>query len=172
MTFFSFRKTAHRCIVCVTQSNWVKKCFSCFPILTVSAKAQVIWGGMIKRLLIGYFIGNISAEKYQNPFTCIKIIASQRWDVFWDTVYDRVRLVLSTKNFDDTCHCRPASLSRSFRSPLLTTNKPDQMQMTPRQLQYDVRSEMQISCQSSSDTGGLTFMKYCVCCRRMRSSYA
>jgi len=24
MTIFSFRKTAHRCIVCVTQSNWVK----------------------------------------------------------------------------------------------------------------------------------------------------
>jgi len=25
--FFSFRKTAHRCVVCVTQSNWVKMWF-------------------------------------------------------------------------------------------------------------------------------------------------
>ena len=32
-------------------------------------------------LLIAYFIGNISAKKYQNPFVCIKVIASQRWDV-------------------------------------------------------------------------------------------
>ena len=35
----------------------------------------------VKRLLITYFIGSISAEKYQNPFTCVKVIASQRWDV-------------------------------------------------------------------------------------------
>jgi len=34
------------------------------------------------RLLITYFIGNISAKKYQNPFMCVKVIASQRWDVF------------------------------------------------------------------------------------------
>jgi len=32
-------------------------------------------------------MGNISAKKYQNPFMCVKVIASQRWDVFWDTVY-------------------------------------------------------------------------------------
>jgi len=55
-------------------------------VLPGSAEAQVIWGGVIKRLLIAYFIGNISAKKYQNPFMCIKVIASQRWDVFWDTV--------------------------------------------------------------------------------------
>jgi len=28
-----------------------------------SAEAQVISGGIVKRLLIGYFIGNISAKK-------------------------------------------------------------------------------------------------------------
>jgi len=61
--FFSFRKTAHRCIVCVTQSKWVKMWFSCFPVLTGSAEAQVIWGSIVKRLLITYFIGNISAKK-------------------------------------------------------------------------------------------------------------
>ena len=61
--------------------------FSCFLILTGSVEAQVIWGGIVRRLLIAYFIGNISAKKYQNPFMCVKVIASQRWDVFWDTVY-------------------------------------------------------------------------------------
>jgi len=47
-----------------------------------SAEAQVISGGIVKRLLIAYFIGNISAKKYQNPFMCVKVIASQKWDVF------------------------------------------------------------------------------------------
>jgi len=56
--------------------------FSCFPILPGSAEAQVIWGGIVKRLLIAYFIGNISAKKYQNAFTYVKVTANQRWDVF------------------------------------------------------------------------------------------
>jgi len=83
--FFSFMKIAHRCIVCVTQSNWVKYVISCFPVLAGSVEAQVTWGGIVKRLLIVYFIGNISAKKYQNPFICVKVIASQRWDVFFET---------------------------------------------------------------------------------------
>jgi len=41
---------------------------------------------MVKQHLIAYFIGNISAKKYQNPFRYVKVIASQRRDVFWDTV--------------------------------------------------------------------------------------
>jgi len=40
---------------------------------------------MVKRLLIAYFIGNISAKKCQNQFMCIKVMASQRWDVFFET---------------------------------------------------------------------------------------
>jgi len=32
--------------------------------------------------LIAYFIDNISAKKYQNPFVCVKVIASQRWGFF------------------------------------------------------------------------------------------
>jgi len=79
---FSFRNTVHRCIVRVTQSSCMKNCFSCFLVLPGSAEAQVIWGGIVKRLLIAYFISNISAKKYQNPFMCVKVIASQRWDVF------------------------------------------------------------------------------------------
>jgi len=52
--------------------------FSCFPIFPSSAEAQLIWGDIVKRLLIAYFIGNISAKKYQNAFTYVKAIANQR----------------------------------------------------------------------------------------------
>jgi len=30
--------------------------------------------------LIAYFTGNISVKKYQNPFTCIRVIASQSFE--------------------------------------------------------------------------------------------
>jgi len=53
--------------------------FSCFPGI---AEAQVIWGGTVKRLLIAYFIGNISAKKYQNAFTYVEVIVNQRWNIF------------------------------------------------------------------------------------------
>ena len=56
--------------------------FSRFSVLPGSAETQVNWCGVVKRLLIAYFIGNISAKKYQNPFTCVRVIASQRWDIF------------------------------------------------------------------------------------------
>jgi len=56
--------------------------FSHFLILPGSAEAQVIWCGVVKCLLIAYFNGNISAKKYQNPFTCLKVTASQRWGRF------------------------------------------------------------------------------------------
>jgi len=59
-----------------------KNAISCFPVLPGSAEAQVILGGTVKRLLIAYFIGNISAKKYQNAFTYVKVTANQRWDVF------------------------------------------------------------------------------------------
>ena len=48
---------------------------SCFRVLPGSAEAQVTRGGIVKRLLIAYFISNISAKKYQNPFMCVKDIA-------------------------------------------------------------------------------------------------
>ena len=83
MTIFSFRKIVHRCIVCVKHNpiEW-NMWFSCFRVWPDSAEAQVIWGGVVKRRLIADFIGNISAKKYQNPFMCVKVIASQRWHVF------------------------------------------------------------------------------------------
>jgi len=69
--------------VCMYVTEW-KMWFSCFLVLlgTGSAEAQVIWCGSVKSLLIDYFIGNISAKKYENPFMCVKVIASQRWDFF------------------------------------------------------------------------------------------
>ena len=86
MITFSFKKTAHRGIVHVTQTNWAKMWFLCFPVLPGSAEVQVIGGGIVRRLLIAYFIGNISAKKYQNPFMCVNVIASQKWYVFLKTV--------------------------------------------------------------------------------------
>jgi len=36
--------------------------FSCFSVLPDSTKAQVIWGGLVKRLFVAYIISNISAK--------------------------------------------------------------------------------------------------------------
>ena len=58
-----------------------ENCNFCVSLLPGSAEAQVICGGIVKCPLIDYFIGNVSAKKYQNSFTCVNIIASQRWDV-------------------------------------------------------------------------------------------
>jgi len=52
--------------------------FLFFPILPGSGEAQVIWGGIVKRLLIAYFMHNISAKKYQNLFTCVKIYSKPK----------------------------------------------------------------------------------------------
>ena len=82
MTFFFQEDSAQVHCVCNTIQLSEKCDFHVSPF-----SAQVIWGGIVKRLLIAYFIGNISAKKYQHPFMCIKVIASQRWDVFWDTLY-------------------------------------------------------------------------------------
>jgi len=65
-----------------TNTAFKGNAFSRFPNLLGSAEAQVIWCGIVKCLLIVYFIGNISAEKISKLFTCVKDIASQRRDVF------------------------------------------------------------------------------------------
>jgi len=54
-----------------TAFEW-KMWFSCFPVLPLIAEAQVIWGGTVKRLLIAYFISNISTKNYQSRFMCVK----------------------------------------------------------------------------------------------------
>jgi len=60
----------------------VKNAIFVFPRCPGSAEAQVIGGGTVKGLLIAYFIGNISAKKYQNAFMYVEVIVNQRWDVF------------------------------------------------------------------------------------------
>jgi len=60
--------------------------------LDIAADSNCIWHKKVqvqtlKHLLIACFICNTSAKKYQNLFMCVKVIASHRWDVFWDTVY-------------------------------------------------------------------------------------
>ena len=64
-----------------------EKTISGFPISLGSAEALVRWGGKIKYILIAYFLGNICAKNCRNRNVYINIIASQRWDVFWETVY-------------------------------------------------------------------------------------
>jgi len=59
-----------------------EKCNFAIPFLPGSAAAQVIWSDIVKNLLIAYFVGSISAKTYQNLLTCVKIIASHRWDFF------------------------------------------------------------------------------------------
>ena len=64
-----------------------KDAISGFPVSPGSTEALMRWGGKIKNVLIAYFLGNICAKNYRNRTIFVKIIASQRWDVFWDTVY-------------------------------------------------------------------------------------
>jgi len=66
------------------------------PVLLVSAEAQVIWHGIKSDFWLFTCISNISAKKYENPFTCVKVIANQMWDVFWDMVfYGQLHYVLA-----------------------------------------------------------------------------
>jgi len=89
--FFFQEGSAQVHCACNTAQLSEKCYFRVFPILPGSAEAQVIWGGIVKHLLIAYFISNISAKKCQNPFMRVKVLASRRWDVFWDTGYNRVK---------------------------------------------------------------------------------
>jgi len=62
--------------------------FLCFQVLPGSAEAQVIWGGIIvKRLLIAYFIGNISAKKIKIHSHVSKLLQAKGGMCFWDMVY-------------------------------------------------------------------------------------
>jgi len=56
-----------------------------FSVSQDNAETLERWRGKTKRRrLISYFLSNTSAKNYRNR---IKTIASQRWDVFWDTVH-------------------------------------------------------------------------------------
>ena len=62
--------------------------FSRFRVLPGSAEAQVIWGGIVKRLLIAYFIGNIYAsQKMSKSIHVRQSYGKPKVGRFWDTVY-------------------------------------------------------------------------------------
>jgi len=61
--------------------------FSRFRVLPGSAEAQVLWGGIVKRLLIAYFIGNISAKKISKSIHVRQSYSKPKVGRFWDTVY-------------------------------------------------------------------------------------
>jgi len=90
---FSFRKTAHWCsTVQLLQhsrlmQHFSEKCdFSSFLVLPGSAEAQVIWGGILKHLLIAYFTGNIPAKNIK-ICSCVSKLQVIGGTFFWDTVY-------------------------------------------------------------------------------------
>ena len=83
-----------------------KDAISGFPVSPGSAEALVRWGGKIKYILIAYFLRNICANNCRSRIVYVKIIASQRWDVFWDTVrivHSRICRYVSTDAKD--CEC-------------------------------------------------------------------
>jgi len=55
---------------------------SWFPVSQGNAEALERWGGKAKRLLISYVLSNTSAKNYRNRIVYVKIIASQRLDIF------------------------------------------------------------------------------------------
>jgi len=72
---------------CVCNTFWVKMWFLRFPVLQGSAEAQFIWGGIVKRLLIAYLIGNISAKKYiKKSIHVCQSYSKPNVGRFWDTV--------------------------------------------------------------------------------------
>ena len=62
-------------------------CLLGFLFLQGNAEALDKWGGKAKHRLIYYFLTNTSAKNCRNRIVYVNIIASQRSDVFWDTVY-------------------------------------------------------------------------------------
>jgi len=66
--------------------------FCVFPFYQVVQKDKLFDAALVKCLLIAYFIGNICAKKCQNPFTCVKVIATKRGTFLRHGVQD-LRLV-------------------------------------------------------------------------------
>jgi len=58
-----------------------------FPISQGNTEVLDRWDGKTKHHLISNFLSSTSAKNCHNWILYVKIIASQRWNVFWDTVY-------------------------------------------------------------------------------------
>jgi len=63
------------------------KCNFCVPVLPGSAEAQVIWGGILKRLLIVYLISSIFYQKIPKSVHICQSYSKPKVGRFWDTVY-------------------------------------------------------------------------------------
>jgi len=59
--------------------------FSRFPVLPGSAEAQVIRCGVVKCLLIAYFIGNISAKKISKFVHMCQKLHQAKGETFFET---------------------------------------------------------------------------------------
>ena len=90
-----------------------------FPVCRGSAEALLRWGGKIKYVLIAYFPGNIFAKNCCNRTICVKIIASQRWNVFWDTVY--IYIFGCSCPVTEFCQAQNSLCVQVLRSPILAT---------------------------------------------------
>jgi len=64
-----------------TVFKW-KDAISGFPVSQGSAEPLDRWGGKTKHRLISHFLSNTFAKNYRNWIMYVKIIASQKWDVF------------------------------------------------------------------------------------------
>jgi len=64
MTIFFFQEDSAQvhCVCNTIQLSEISYVILCFRVLPGSAESQVIWGGIVKRLVIAYFIGNISSK--------------------------------------------------------------------------------------------------------------
>jgi len=62
-----------------------KDAISGFPVSPGSAEALVRCGGKIKCILIAYFLGNICAKNCRNRTMYVKIIASCKGGMFFET---------------------------------------------------------------------------------------
>ena len=51
----------------------------------VGVAGSPVIGGKTKYILIAYFLGNIFAKNCRNQTVYVKIIASQMWDVLFET---------------------------------------------------------------------------------------
>jgi len=68
--------------------------------------------------LISYFLSNTSAKNYRNRIMCVKIIASQTWDIF-ETVYSHIENTYVHTNepkHSETGRVRQNPIQRTVRS--------------------------------------------------------
>jgi len=82
--FFFQEDSAQAHYACNSRTEWKKMWFSCLPILPESAEAQVNWCGIVKCLLIAYFITNISAKNIK-IHSCVSKLYQAKGGTFFET---------------------------------------------------------------------------------------